>query len=389
MPDWEHTLAESKFLWDQIAHERVKERLPRVFYHLSLGRKYLDGHPDAYDVHRELASRLRSSADKTPSRELEAAVFNLEDTYIERAFKIYEDETPQKQITNVQLLWAVYSLGLVPFIHHQILKDTCFRLDQAQPSLGLNFSRPDGDRFFVYNSQKLRNGFPVVFRIVDGLKARWRERINELANHMNACSGVSEVPTVESGCEQRPKENLTQPIDFGFQAQPIQPVQLQSPSPFLIGTGTKANLPEPQPHDARELRDSALVQSKEQNGIPLEEAEACWEEIEIVFLSDERVQIHVGKQRETRNYAEFGFMDNKTRNPNGAWIGLRRFAEFGGVVRNGTEAGLPWKKFEKRVQEIRKLFRRHFGISSDPIQFVQDLGYRTRFKVKCGPSFRT
>jgi hypothetical protein len=36
---------------------------------------------------------------------------------------------------------------------------------------------------------------------------------------------------------------------------------------------------------------------------------ATWEEIEILFLSDERVQILNGTNRETRNYAEFGFAD--------------------------------------------------------------------------------
>ena len=45
---------------------------------------------------------------------------------------------------------------------------------------------------------------------------------------------------------------------------------------------------------------------------------ATWEGIEITFLSDERVQIHIGKTHETRNYAEFGFQDNKSKNPNRA-----------------------------------------------------------------------
>jgi hypothetical protein len=82
-------------------------------------------------------------------------------------------------------------------------------------------------------------------------------------------------------------------------------------------------------------------------------------------------------------------MDTRTKNPTKAWETLSKLAQTRGVIRNGTEAGLPWPKVEKRVQEIRRVLRKHFGVSSDPLPFVEGLGYKARFKISRGPSFRT
>ena len=76
-------------------------------------------------------------------------------------------------------------------------------------------------------------------------------------------------------------------------------------------------------------------------------------------------------------------------NPNRAWETLRRLAELRGIIRNGTQACLPWPKLEKRVQEIRRVFRKHFSISADPLPFIKGTGFHARFKISCGPSFRS
>jgi hypothetical protein len=140
---------------------------------------------------------------------------------------------------------------------------------------------------------------------------------------------------------------------------------------------------------AADFEEAASLSQHELSQQPNAEAEGGWEQIEITFLSDERVQIRGGKNIETRNYAEFGFQDGRSKNPNRAWETLRRLAELRGIIRDGAQGRLPWPKVEKRVQEIRKVFREHFGVSSDPLPFVEGTGYQARFKICCGPSYRT
>jgi hypothetical protein len=115
-----------------------------------------------------------------------------------------------------------------------------------------------------------------------------------------------------------------------------------------------------------------------------------WQAIEIVFLSDHRVQIRInGKQTQPANYAELGFADGRSENPNKAWLTLRLLAENRGVIKDGRSIGEPWTKVEKRIQEIRRALRELFGISTDPLPFVEGAGYQAIFKIRCGPSFHT
>ena len=122
---------------------------------------------------------------------------------------------------------------------------------------------------------------------------------------------------------------------------------------------------------------------------PSERLEGEWNSIEISFLSDERVQIRNGTQSETCNYAELGFMDRRNEKPNSAWLVLRELAEHHGVIRNPSEAGCAWTKVEKRIQNIRSVFRAYFGIAADPIPFVPGTGYQALFKISCRRSFNT
>jgi hypothetical protein len=120
---------------------------------------------------------------------------------------------------------------------------------------------------------------------------------------------------------------------------------------------------------------------------------ASWQDIEISFVSDERVQIRNGTNTETSNYGEFGFADRRAKRgkpkPNQAWVTLRAMAEQNGIIRDGAKTGAAWPKVEKRMQEIRKVLREHFRITADPIPFVAGTGYQARFKIGCSPSFLT
>jgi len=123
---------------------------------------------------------------------------------------------------------------------------------------------------------------------------------------------------------------------------------------------------------------------------PKNSAAKKWQSIEILFLSDHRIQIRVnGKSMESRNFAEFGFADGRTQNANKAWELLRVMAEERGIIRDGKAVGEHWSKVEKRIQEIRKVLREYFGLPDDPIPFVEGTGYQSRFKIGCAPSLRT
>jgi hypothetical protein len=117
-----------------------------------------------------------------------------------------------------------------------------------------------------------------------------------------------------------------------------------------------------------------------------------WEDIEILFISDERVQLSVGTHSETRNYDEMGFANKRTGAPILAWVTLRGMAEAGGVIKTVSDRR-KWVEVEKRIQEIRKLLRAIFGLTDDPLPFSRktrgsdDFGYRSKFKVGCRPSY--
>jgi hypothetical protein len=118
-------------------------------------------------------------------------------------------------------------------------------------------------------------------------------------------------------------------------------------------------------------------------------AEAGWGAVAISFLSDERVQIRSGGKTETRNYAELGFADGRNGTPNQAWLTLRVLAQERGMIRDGAKTGGEWPKVERRIQEIRKLLRKHFAIAADPLPFVAGTGYQASFQIFCAPSFES
>jgi hypothetical protein len=113
-----------------------------------------------------------------------------------------------------------------------------------------------------------------------------------------------------------------------------------------------------------------------------------WTELEICFLSDERVQIHRGASTETLNYAEFGFADGRTKNANSAWLALRNLAIHEGTIPR-VLSRLERIRLEKQMQSIRKTLRKRFKLNTDPLPFTRGIGYRAMFKITCGPSFNS
>ena len=136
------------------------------------------------------------------------------------------------------------------------------------------------------------------------------------------------------------------------------------------------------------LRHEAHVTTHESPAPHLEvqSSTLAWEQVEIVFLSEHRLQILQGGKRErTLNYAEFGLVDRRTDGPNKAWEALRALAEGGGRIKPGAQGD--WPKLEKRIQEIRAALRKCFLIDDDPIPYSPGNGYVARFKIGLSRSF--
>ncbi|MGA2581084.1 MAG: hypothetical protein ABSH24_34400 [Bryobacteraceae bacterium] len=113
-----------------------------------------------------------------------------------------------------------------------------------------------------------------------------------------------------------------------------------------------------------------------------------WEDIEISFLSDERVQINIGEWTETCNYAELGFSDNRSGKPNQGWGMLRALAVAGGTIPNSARNSADFIKMGKRIERVRKTLMKYFRIPSDPITLDPPKGYRCRFKIGCHSAFK-
>ena len=123
----------------------------------------------------------------------------------------------------------------------------------------------------------------------------------------------------------------------------VQETPLSKP-PQTVQASTPSAVPESQTPPARPCAEEEQKRGpKPDSPAPSRiAATTTWENIEISFLSDERVQIRVGKKTETRNYAEFGFEDHRSGKPSRAWASLRALAEQRGIIRQPTRAHEDW-----------------------------------------------
>jgi hypothetical protein len=165
----------------------------------------------------------------------------------------------------------------------------------------------------------------------------------------------------------------------------------------LQESGMKAPMPtnaEPSKPKARETsestRESGTLMTPQQ---PPERVLKSWQEIEITFLSDHRVEICCGgANRKTYNYGDLGFQDRrsgKSREPKPAraWGMLCEIAKNNGTIPRPSP-GKDRVMIQKRMEEIRKKLRHHFSPEDDPIPFKGNT-YQASFRIRCGPSFNT
>jgi hypothetical protein len=124
--------------------------------------------------------------------------------------------------------------------------------------------------------------------------------------------------------------------------------------------------------------------SRKDSGEP---APTKWEDVDITFLSEERVQIRIGKDFQTCNYAELGFKDSRSGKPNRAWALLMALAKSRGDPQYTEQTEKSFPKVERRFQEIRKALRAYFGLDNDPLPYSRGTGYAPRFRIGCAESF--
>lgn len=105
-----------------------------------------------------------------------------------------------------------------------------------------------------------------------------------------------------------------------------------------------------------------------------------WSEIKIRFKDGHTVSIMIGgKFKRICHYSEMG-MGKKSSDPTVQWELLHAFA-----IGHGT---LTWdnsfadKKNQKRRERLARDLRAIFGVESDPIEFIQGDGWRTRFQIE-------
>jgi hypothetical protein len=223
----------------------------------------------------------------------------------------------------------------------------------------------------------------------------WYDKLHHLAPRINEAMRVMASANELEARAMRiarglPPEPPAQP-PTADQAAPLVQCAPSAPSQSTQEASSAAlsASPDPQPMQKETGIEPQGVTEGERPAQPSAAGAATWEDIEISFLSDERVQIRNGPNIETCNYAEFGFADGRNGRPSQAWGTLRELAEQSGVIREARQGPQAWPKLEKRIQEIRKALREYFGISADPIPFVEGGGYHACFKIACGPSFDT
>lgn len=110
-----------------------------------------------------------------------------------------------------------------------------------------------------------------------------------------------------------------------------------------------------------------------------------WKQIEITFLSDERIQVFNGDVRQTYNYDEFGFADRRNGKPDAAWGMLLQMTNAGGTIPR-PQPGKDKAKKQKRIEEIRKRLKALWKIEADPIPFNGNT-YQASFKIRRRSSF--
>lgn len=112
-----------------------------------------------------------------------------------------------------------------------------------------------------------------------------------------------------------------------------------------------------------------------------------WRDVEITFLTSRRVQVRLGKNRETQGFRDLGFADDRGNGPDLAWKLMSEIAHAGGTLKRNNQNDKQWELLVIRVATIRQRLKHIYKIPADPLPYERGVGYKASFKISCAPSF--
>jgi len=253
----------------------------------------------------------------------------------------------------------------------------------------------DGCKVWLDSLRLAEFGFEVRFRRGSAINQLRRDYMAQAGQAVPVVEGIVDTVTLPDGSVETRTlvEAFTGTIEHIFETSADFCLELGSHAPLEVKEEAQSEVKEAVAPGAKAGGAEQANMRSPAGAEPRCQA-SKWEDIEISFLSDERVQITIGTQIETRNYHEMGFASKQNGTPVRAWQVLRSMAETEGVVRVASDTG-KWATVEKRMQEIRKVLRHLFGLTDDPLPYTkktrrnpEEFGYRTKFKLGCRPSFK-
>jgi hypothetical protein len=195
-------------------------------------------------------------------------------------------------------------------------------------------------------------------------------------------SPASQIPDRIAGTG-RGNSTMQTPEGLGTETEDATCGQVQTRT--TPAAGDKGNLP-PTPAPVEVSPESALTVGKDDTDSHI----LRWQDIELRFTSEHRVQIFVGgRPGVSLNFAELGFEDRRGRGgkPIRAWGLLLDLACNDGIYPASRVSGD--QSIQKRAQELRNRLVGHFQIAEDPLPFLEGTGYKSRLKIGRSPSFDT
>jgi hypothetical protein len=105
-----------------------------------------------------------------------------------------------------------------------------------------------------------------------------------------------------------------------------------------------------------------------------------WESVYVSFVDDQMVDIRVAGKVHRTGYADMGFANQKTGNPNNQWGLLRVLARYGGELKAADAEATP--KVVKQKELLSQRLKDYFSLDTDPFQtYAQAKGYKTKFTL--------